>query len=129
MDIKPYLFWIPMILIAFANATIREMLLIKYYSEFRAHQLSTIILIIFCAIYIWYILPYLDIQNFKMAFLTGLIWVVLTVAFEFTLGRLTNKSWQYLFEDYNLFAGRILLLFLFSLFFLPYLFYIIRYSK
>ena len=128
MDIKPFLFWLPMILIAFANATIREVLLIKHFSEIRAHQLSTITLIIFCSVYTWYILPYLDIQNSKKAFLIGLIWVVLTVAFEFTLGRLTNKSWEHLFQDYNLFAGRIWLLFLFCLFILPYLVFITRSS-
>lgn len=128
MDIKPYLLWLPMILIAFANATIRELLVIKHFSDFRAHQLSTIILILFCAIYIWYVLPYLNIQNSRQALLIGTIWVVLTVAFEFTLGRLTNKSWEHLFQDYNLVAGRIWLLFLICLFLFPYLFYIIRYK-
>ena len=126
MDIKPFLFWLPMILIAFANATIREVLLIKHLSEIRAHQLSTITLIIFCSIYTWYVLPYLDVHNSKKAFLIGLIWVVLTVAFEFTLGRLTNKSWEHLFQDYNLLSGRIWLLFIICLFLLPYLFFIIR---
>ena len=128
MDIKPYLFWLPMIIIAFANATLREVLLIRHFSDFRAQQLSTITLIIFCSIYIWFILPYLDIQTSKKAFLIGLIWVVLTVAFEFTLGRLTNKSWADLFEAYNLFEGRIWLLFLLFLFLLPYLFFIIRHK-
>lgn len=128
MDIKPFLFWLPMILIAFANATIREVLLIKHLSEIRAHQLSTITLILFCSVYTWYILPYLDIQNSKKALLIGLIWVVLTVAFEFTLGRLTNKSWEHLFQDYNLFAGRTWLLFIICLFLLPYLFFVIRYK-
>jgi hypothetical protein len=50
-------------------------------------------------------IPIADIGNFKQAFLIGFIWMVLTVAFEFSLGRLSNKSWEYLFRDYNLFAG------------------------
>ena len=115
-----------MIVIAFANATLRELVFIKQFSEFRAHQLSTITLIILCSIYIWLVFPLLSIQNAKQAFLVGFAWVLLTVAFEFSLGRFTNKSWEYLFQDYNLFAGRIWLLFLFSLFVLPYLFYKVK---
>jgi len=52
--------------------------------------------------------------------------MLLTVMFEFSLGRLTNKSWEYLLESYNIFAGRIWLLFLVSLFLLPYVCYALR---
>lgn len=126
MGIKHLLLWLPMIVLAFGNATLRELVFIKQFSEFRAHQLSTITLIILCSIYIWFVFPLLNIQNSKQALLIGLVWVLLTVAFEFSLGRLTNKSWQYLFRDYDLFAGRIWLLFLFCLFILPYLVYVLR---
>jgi uncharacterized membrane protein YoaK (UPF0700 family) len=126
MGSKQILLWLPMIAIAFGNATIRELVFVKYYNEVRAHQLSTITLIILCSIYIWFVFPLLNIQNSRQAFLIGFVWVLLTVAFEFSLGRLTNKSWEYLFRDYNLFAGRIWLLFLFCLFMLPYLFYVLR---
>jgi len=126
MSIKHFLFWLPMIVLAFANATLRELVLIKHFSEFRAHQLSTITLIILCSVYVWFVFPLLNIQNSKQAFIIGFVWMLLTVAFEFSLGRLTNKSWAYLLRDYNLFAGRIWLLFLVCLFILPYLFYILR---
>src|SRR5690606_5673360 len=115
-----------MIVLAFANATLREMFLIKHFNELRANQLSTISLIIFCAIYIWFILPFLNIQNFIQAFLIGLIWVILTIAFEFALGRVTNKSWEFLLKEYNILEGRIWPLFLLCLFFLPYIVYLIR---
>lgn len=126
MSIKQILLWLPMIVIAFGNATLRELFFIKYYSEFRAHQLSTITLIVLCAIYIWLVIPLLNIQNSRQAFLIGIVWVLLTVVFEFTLGRLTNKSWEYLLRDYNIFDGRIWLVFLISLFLLPYVCYVLR---
>jgi hypothetical protein len=115
--------------LAFANATLRELVFIKHLSEFRAHQLSTITLITLCVVYVRFVFPLLNIQSSTQAFLIGFAWVLLTVAFEFTLGRLTNKSWEYLFHDYNILAGRIWLLFLISLFILPYLFYVIRNKK
>lgn len=115
-----------MILVAFANATLRELVFIKHHSEFRAHQLSTITLIILCTVYTWLISPRLNIQNSKQAFGIGFIWVLLTVAFEFLLGRLANKSWEYLFQNYNLFAGRVWVIFIFCLFILPYSVYVVR---
>jgi hypothetical protein len=105
MSVKHFLFWLPMIVLAFANATLRELVLIKHFSEFRAHQLSTITLIILCSVYLWFVFPLLNIQNSKQAYIIGFVWMLLTVAFEFSLGRLTNKSWSYLLRDYNLFAG------------------------
>jgi hypothetical protein len=35
----------------------------------------------------------------------GAIWVVLTVLFEITLGRLMNLSWQRILSDYDLANG------------------------
>lgn len=126
MSIRPLLLWFPMIIIAFVNATLRELVFIRHYSEYRSHQLSTITLIVFCAVYIGLVFPLLGVKNSRQAFLIGLMWVLLTVVFEFSLGRLTNKSWAYLLQDYNLSAGRIWLVFLFCLFLLPYLFYSLR---
>ncbi|MBS1621116.1 MAG: hypothetical protein JST10_11640 [Bacteroidetes bacterium] len=126
MSIKHFLLWLPMIALAFANATLRELVLIKHFSEFRAHQVSTLTLIILCSVYIGLIFPVMNIQNSRQALFIGLAWVVLTVVFEFSLGRFTNKSWEYLFRDYNLFAGRIWLIFLFCLFLLPYLIYLVK---
>ena len=126
MIIKYFLLWLPIIAIAFANAALRELIFLKHFSEFQAHQLSTITLIILCSVYVWLVSPALNIQNNKQAFLIGFLWVLLTVAFEFSLGRLTNKSWEYLLRDYNIFAGRIWLLFLITLFLLPYVFYALK---
>ena len=126
MSVKYFLLWLPMILLAFGNATVRELVFNKYFSEIRAHQLSTITLIVLCSIYVSFVFPFLNVQSSTQAFLIGSVWVLLTVVFEFSLGRLTNKSWQYLFQDYNLFSGRIWLLFLIVLLLLPYIFYASR---
>ena|SRR5690554_6080645 len=126
MSVQHFLLWLPMIILAFANATLRELVFVKHLSELLAHQLSTVTLIILCSIYVSFVFPLLNIQNSKQAFLIGFVWVLLTVAFEFSLGRLTSKSWQYLVQDYNLFTGRIWPLFLTVLFLLPYIFFASR---
>jgi hypothetical protein len=123
---KYFLFWLPMIGIAFANASLRQWVLVKYMSELRAHQLSTITLIILSSIYTAIIFRFLPIQNSKQAFLAGGIWVLLTILFEFSLGRLAKRSWSYLLQDYNIAAGHIWPLFLLCLFILPWVFYLLK---
>ena len=126
MGTRHFLLWLPMIAIAFANATLRQLIFIKYFNELRAHQLSTVTLVILCSIYIGSIFPFLNIETSKQAILIGFVWVVLTVLFEFSLGRLLNRSWESLLQDYNISAGRIWLIFLLCLFLMPYAFYVLK---
>jgi hypothetical protein len=126
MVIKYFLFWLPMIVIAFGNATLRQLVLTRYFTETVSHQLSTITLIIFCAIYTGLVYPFLKIQHAGQALLIGFIWMILTILFEFSLGRFLNRSWDSLLQDYNLAAGRIWTLFLLTLFLLPTIFYLLK---
>src|SRR5688572_30088234 len=107
MNINQFLLWLPMIVIAIINGTIRQLIFIKSINALRAHQLSTITLIIFCSIYIWFVFPILDVRSIRQALLIGFTWTLLTVGFEFLLGRLTNKPWAYLLQDYNIAKGHI----------------------
>ncbi len=126
MNLKQFLLWFPMIVIAIANAGLRELVLGKYFNELTSHQISTITLIAFCAVYIGLILPFLGLKSHNEALILGLIWVLLTVGFEFIFGRVMGTSWQVLFNDYNLLKGRLWSLFLIGLFILPYIFYAFR---
>lgn len=126
MTINLFLLWLPMILLAFANASFREVVLIKHFKELRAHQLSTLTLILFVSVYVWFIFPFLEVDSGLKAFLTGFIWVILTILFEFTLGRILKRSWANLFQQYNILSGRIWLVFVLCLLCLPYWVYTIR---
>ena len=126
MSTKHILLWLPMIAIAFANAALRETILVRHFNELRAHQLSTITLMILCASYIGIIFQYLDVSNITEAFLLGCVWVLLTVVFEFSLGFLLRHSLTSMLQQYNILAGRIWLLFLLCLFLLPAIFYTLR---
>lgn len=116
-----------MIPIAILNGGLRENVWNVYFNGLTAHQISTISLILLCALYIGLIFRFLHLQSRKQALVMGFIWVLLTVAFEFSLGLAMGNTWQDLFSDYNLLAGRFWTLFLISLFILPYLFY--RFKK
>jgi hypothetical protein len=86
-----------------------------------AHQISAFTAIILFGIYIWFIIPFLKLQLANQAFAVGLIWLVLTIAFEFIFGHfVVGHPWSKLFADYNLFDGRLWILVLLWVVITPY---------
>jgi hypothetical protein len=63
------------------------------------------------------------VQNAKQALTIGSMWVIFTVIFEFSLGRLTGKSWSILFEQYHVASGQLWPIFLIGLLVLPSVLY------
>lgn len=127
MNLKQFLLWLPMIVIAIANAGLREMVWDNYFDELTAHQISTATLILFCTVYIGLIFPFIGVRSFNHVLLIGFLWVLLTVGFEFVFGFLVmSNSLKELINDYNLLQGRLWSVFLMGLFILPSLFYTLR---
>jgi hypothetical protein len=124
MLIKYVLAWVPMVLIAIVNAAFREAGYGKFMGELGAHQLSTLTAIILFGVYIWILTRVWPIQSSGQAITIGLIWLGLTVAFEFLFGHyVMGNSWEKLFHDYNLLAGRAWVLVLIWIAIAPYVFY------
>lgn len=123
MNLKQFLLWLPMIPIAILNGGLRESVWNKYFNDLQAHQISTLLLILFCAVYIGLIFRFLQLQSRNQALVLGFVWVVLTVGFEFSFGLAMGHSIQDLFHDFRLLEGRLWSLFLISLFIFPYLYY------
>ena len=116
--------WIPMLFIAIANGAVREIWLVNYFRELRAHQVSSATGMVLLGIYIWVIIRNWRPESAATAIVIGLIWLVMTVAFEFLFGLyVRNLSWNQLFHAYNLFAGQVWVLVLAWVTLAPYLFY------
>ena len=84
--LKYILAWIPMLFIAIFNGAVREMWLVEYFGELRAHQLSCVTGIVLLGAFIWAV-----IRNWRpacagAAVTIGLIWLIMTIAFEFLFG-------------------------------------------
>jgi hypothetical protein len=121
---KYILAWVPMVLIAIANAFLRENVFAKRLSELQAHQVSTATGVLLFGIYIWVITRIWRPGSPGQAFIIGLIWLGLTVAFEFLFGRyVVGHPWSRLFHDYNLLAGRVWVMVLIWVTLAPYVFY------
>lgn len=122
MVLKYFLAWFLMIPIAVLNGTVREFVYGPRMSELAAHQLSTFIAMVLFAVYTWILGRIMPLAGALQALQVGLMWLVLTVVFEFGMGRfISGHSWSRLFEDYNLLAGRVWVLIPMSVFVLPYL--------
>ena len=101
------LLWFPMLVIAIANGALRELLLKKFLGELAAHQVSTLLLLFFFTVYVYYVVGRFPPSSTLQAFHLGLLWMTLTLLFEFGFGKLRGNSWEKLLADYNVTKGRI----------------------
>ena len=114
-----------MVFIAILNGALREFAYGKHLRELRAHQLSTFTGLLLFGIYIGALTQFWRIETAEEAFTIGLIWLVLTVGFEFLFGHyVAGHSWGKLFQDYNILAGRVWILVLLWITIAPYVFYV-----
>ena len=99
-----------MVAIAIANGALRQAVFLAPLGDQRAHQLSTVTLLAVFAVYVrWLMLRWRPTSR-RETVTIGIAWVVLTVLFEFGLGRALGREWAVLLADYNVFAGRLWLL-------------------
>lgn len=111
-------------LIGIANGAIRQFGYGKVMGEVLAHQISSITGIIFFGVYAWILFLRWPLQSSRQAITVGVIWLTLTVAFEFLFGHYVAKlPWSQLLHDYNILAGRLWCLVLAALAATPYVIY------
>lgn len=114
--------WLAMLVLAVANGTFRAAVLIPRFGEAAGHVLSTVMLCILIAGLTWAAIGWLAPPTPGSAVGLGVLWVILTVGFDFGFGRLAaHKSWQELRADYNVLRGRIWILVLLTTGAAPYL--------
>jgi hypothetical protein len=116
--------WLPMVVIAILNGTLRDLWYRAYMGPLPAHQLSTLTLILLFALYIWLVIRRRPPASALQAWAVGLVWLALTIAFEFGFGHyVAGHSWADLLADYDLTAGRLWVLIPAWVTVAPYLFY------
>jgi len=112
--------WFLFVLLAIINGTLRVALIIPLVGAYIGHVISSIIFIAVIFTVTWFYIKSRRITSKKIAFQIGLIWFVLTVAFEFLFGHFVmNNSWDALIHDYNILEGRVWLLVLAAIMFAP----------
>jgi hypothetical protein len=116
--------WLLMPIIGIINGTIRQYGYTNALGDLRAHQVSTLTGIILFGLYVWALTLLWKIRSSAEAIAIGLIWLILTAAFEFLFGHYIMKHpWSRLIHDYNIFEGRLWVLVLVWITVAPYFFY------
>jgi hypothetical protein len=103
--------WLVFAVIAPLNGALRQFLLIPQWGEAVGHVVSTLMLSAIIVAVTWRALRWLQLPSMRAAWGLGLLWLALTVAFEFGAGHfLFGAPWAKLLAEYNLAAGRIWML-------------------
>ena len=122
--LRYFLAWFPMLVLAVANGALRQATFAKVLPELRAHQLSTLIGALVIGAFIWFVIRVWPPASNREALIVGVMWLALTVAFEFFMGLvLAKRPLAQVLADYNVLAGRVWPFFLIWLALAPLLFY------
>jgi hypothetical protein len=98
--------WVGGAVLAVANGTVRELVLLPRMNQSTAHQPSTASLLALLSGYFWVLHRWRPIRAAATAGRIGATWVLLTVTFG--LGHyVEGKSWSTLTADYDVTDGRI----------------------
>jgi hypothetical protein len=97
--------WLLILAAESINGTIRRIWLVPALGEHTSHQIGVVAasaLILFIA---WLTARWLDAQTFKAQLKTGVLWVVLMLAFEFGVGLAIGNSIERMLAEYDLSRG------------------------
>lgn len=127
MYLKYFAAWFGVVVVAFANATIRQLVYARYFSELAAHQLATLTICVLIGAYVWLLSYYLKLRSPGQAIVVGMMWLAMTIIFETVLGHyVLGNPWSQVLRDYNVLEGRVWPVFLLWLAVSPYVFYKIK---
>jgi hypothetical protein len=101
--------WLVFFFLAFSLGAVRERFVAPAIGEHAAHAVGTLIfvglMVLVTALFVRHIRSYCSTVDL---WLIGLLWLVLTVAFEFLFFHYAaGKPWDVLLADYNLLQGRL----------------------
>lgn len=100
--------WLLFLITAIVNGAVRESILRPAFGDKRAHVISTLSLSSLILVGAWLTAPFVRYESTAAAWGVGVLWVALTLAFEFLAGRFVfGKSWDVLLADYDVMQGRI----------------------
>ena len=106
--VKAFAIWLGILVLAVANGTLREAVLIPALGKPSGLVLSGVLLTTLILVVAYLALPWFGPAPVARYFAIGLSWLCLTLAFEFTMGRLIQgKPWSQLLEAYTFKGGNI----------------------
>ena len=119
---RSILAWIVLAVVAILNGMLRNAFIAPQIGESGGHVVSTVLLCALIILVTLSMIKWLGPNSNRDVITIGLLWLLMTVAFEFLAGHyLFGHPWNKLFADYNIVGGRIWALVLIATFIAPML--------
>jgi len=100
--------WLTLMAIETLHGTIRAMVVTPVVGDLASRQIGVCLGVLINAWITFIIYPFLRSRDDRTSIFIGLIWIVLTMIFELTIGRLLGVSWERLLADYDVLHGGLL---------------------
>lgn len=111
MPLRALVVWMALVVVAVANGTIRQYLLLPTVGPYAGHVISSVLLSLLILLVAALTIRWIGPATARQAWLVGLLWLLCTIAFEFVAGHyLFGNPWEKLLADYNVREGRVWLL-------------------
>ena len=111
MLIRALLAWLVLLALAVVNGAAREAWLIPRVGGSAGHAVSSLSLSALIFLLSWLTIGWINPATAREASLIGLVWLALTLAFEFLAGHYVfRKPWNELLADYDVLSGRMWIL-------------------
>ena len=108
MFIRALSVWVALLALAIVNGGARQLWLIPLIGGSAGRAVSTLSLSAAILVLSWLTIGWIHPGSTRDAFLVGLAWLALTLAFEFLAGHYVfGKPWNDLLADYDILSGRI----------------------
>lgn len=100
--------WLGMMVLAILNGAFREGALVALMGPTARHVASTLLLCALIGGVAWIAVPWIHPISVTQAWTVGVVWLLLTLAFEFRVGHyVLGTPWEELLADYNVLRGRV----------------------
>jgi len=107
---RAWLIWLLMMAAESVHGALRTWFLAPYAGDFRARQIGAVAGSAIILILAYLFIEWIGADDPRVLWSVGLLWLGLTLSFEFALGRLAfGYSWPRMLEDYDVSRGGLLL--------------------
>ena len=119
---KAMALWLLLVVLAIANGTLREKVLVPALGSTVAMQISGVTLAVAIFLVSWFTLPWHGRLSPSGYWLIGFFWLFMTMMFEFGFGHfIARKSWPELLDAYNVARGNLWIVVLLAVLLSPWL--------
>jgi hypothetical protein len=105
MVVRSGLVWLLFILMECGLGVLRGLYLMPVVGDFRARQVGVLMVSLLIVAIAFATIRWIGARSVKSLVLIGAAWLLLSLVFEFALGRALGASWMRLLDDYDLWHG------------------------